>query len=298
MLDPPVSPRGATIADWIAFAARRFDRAHLAFGHGTHNARDEAVWLLVNVSGVPFERVDACSGRPLTAAQSRRARRLIEARIQTRKPLAYLLREAWLRDRRFYVDERVIVPRSFIAELLPDGLDPWLPQGARVKRILDLCTGSACLAILAALAFPMARVDASDLSAAALAVARRNVLDYGLERRVRLIRSDLFRELPPRRYDLILANPPYVAARAMRRLPAEYRHEPRSALEGGREGLQAIEAILREARRFLAPHGLLLVESGRHRRALERRYPRLAFTWMPTSAGNGLVFMLPRQQLA
>jgi ribosomal protein L3 glutamine methyltransferase len=210
-------------------------------------------------------------------------------------PLAYLLREAWLDGRRFYVDRRVIVPRSYLSELLRERLRPWV-RGP-VRRILDLCTGSGCLAILAAHAFPKASVDATDLSAAALAVARINVGRYRLQRRIRLQRSDLFRAIPNERYDLILTNPPYVDARVMRRLPREYRHEPESALAAGGDGLDLVRHILAEASGHLTPHGTLVCEVGDSRPALERAFPLLPFAWPETSEPEACVFVLEREQL-
>ncbi len=233
----------------------------------------------------------------LTARERRSAARLIEERARTRRPLAYLLKEAWLGDHRFYVDGRVIVPRSFIAELLRDRLSPWLPRSREVRRALDLCTGSGCLAVLLALAFPHATIDATDVSRSALAVARRNLRAYRLGRRVRLSRRDLFAGLKPARYDLIVANPPYVAATAMRGLPPEYRHEPRLALDGGRDGLDFTRRILLGARDFLRPRGLLVVEVGHNRSRLERAFPRLPFIWPETSAGYDCVFVLGREDL-
>jgi ribosomal protein L3 glutamine methyltransferase len=287
----------STVRDWMRYAARRFSAAGLAFGHGTWNADEEAHWLLVHVLKVPFEDVPALSDRVLREAEVRAILRLLERRIRTRKPLAYLLHEAWLAGMRFYVDERVIVPRSFIAELLPDGLSPWLPRRG-VRRALDLCTGSGCLAILAARAFPCARVDASDISTGALAVAERNIGDHRLRSRIGLLKSDLFAEIPSgRRYELILSNPPYVNARAMRRLPPEYRSEPRRALAGGSDGLDAVMRILRGAAQFLAPRGALVLEIGHNRAALERRLPEVPFTWLSTSAGDDMVLLLTREQL-
>jgi ribosomal protein L3 glutamine methyltransferase len=280
----------------MRYAARRFSAARLAFGHGTHNARDEAVWLLVHVLKIDFDDVQAVADRVLDEREQREALRLIDRRVRTRKPLAYVLGEAWLAGQRFHVDERVIVPRSFIAEFLPDGLAAWLPRRG-VKRVLDLCTGSGCLAILAARAFPGSSVDASDISAAALAVARRNVTQYRLRSRIHLVKSDLFARVPKRKYDLIVSNPPYVAAGAMRRLPVEYRSEPRLALAGGRDGLDAVLRIIEAAAGFLAPRGVLVLEIGRNRKALERRAPRTAFTWLGTSAGEDMVVLLTRDQM-
>ncbi|MEW6689656.1 MAG: 50S ribosomal protein L3 N(5)-glutamine methyltransferase [Pseudomonadota bacterium] len=256
---------------------RRFARARLAYGHGTHSAREEAAWL--------FSRVK----------NKKRLQVLVERRIRERIPLAYLLHEAWLGERAFYVDERAIVPRSFIAELLRERLRPWLK--GEPKRALDLCTGSGCLAVLLALTFRRAEIDASDTSAPALEVAKQNLRKYRLQKRIRLIRSDLFASLGKRQYDLIVCNPPYVTARSMRRLPKEYRHEPRQALAGGRDGLALVRKILSRARRHLNPGGLLVCEIGGNRRALERAYPALPFVWPETSEGPGCVFILARGEL-
>jgi len=217
--------------------------------------------------------------------------------VRTRRPLAYLIKEAWLGDQRFYVDERAIVPRSYVAELLRDRLAPWVRRPAGVRRALDLCTGSGCLAILLALAFPLAVVRATDISRPALAVARQNVRSYRLNRRVKLVHADLFAGLSPERFDLIVANPPYVDAPALRKLPAEYRHEPRLALAGGRDGLNVVRRSLRDAVDFLRPGGLLIVEIGHHRSRLERAFPRVPFVWPQTSAGFDCVFVLTREDL-
>ena len=292
-----MQPRGSTHGDWLRYAEQRFRRARLAFGHGTDNAYDEAAWLLLHVVKRPYDDLAGALPLALTAPQRRRVLALIEKRIATRKPLAHLLREAWLGKHRFYVDERVIVPRSHIAELLHAGLAPWIERPSRVRHALDMCTGSGCLGVLLALSFGKAKVDAVDVSASALAVARRNVKDYGLQRRVRLVRSDMFAELDDFRYDLIVANPPYVDAQAMARLPAEYQREPRLALAGGRDGLAFVRRILADARRHLSPRGVLVVEIGNNRKALERAYPALPFTWLETSAGGDHVFLLTRGQL-
>jgi ribosomal protein L3 glutamine methyltransferase len=267
--------------------------ARCSFGHGTHNARDEAAWLLAHVLGLPHEEFARSADRELTVSEKREALRLIEDRVRTRKPLAYLIHEAWLGDHRFYVDERVVVPRSFIAELLRERLKPW--ASIPVRRALDLCTGSGCLAILVALTFPKARVDATDISSPALAVARRNVRAYRLGRRIKVAKTDLF----PRsgRYDLIVTNPPYVDAVAMRKLPPEYRREPRIALAGGPDGLALVRRILNRAPEFLNPKGVLLVEVGHNRRRVERAFPRIPFTWPETSAGDDCVFLLRREEL-
>jgi ribosomal protein L3 glutamine methyltransferase len=273
--------------------ARAFRAARLHFGHGTGDARDEAAWLVASVLKTDAGAIPAA--RKVSAAELLRVRALSERRVQERIPLAYLLREAWLDGRRFYVDERAIVPRSFISELLRERLRPWLRRP--VRRALDLCTGSGCLAILLAQAFPRAAVDAADLSAAALEVAEINVCRFRLRRRVRPVRSDLFGSLRRRRYDLIVTNPPYVEARAMRALPPEYDYEPRAALAAGADGLDLVRRILRDARAHLSPHGLLVCEVGNSRRALERAYPSLPFAWPETSESPGCVFVLEREQL-
>ncbi len=288
----------STVGAWWREISRRFARAGLRFGHGTHDAREEAAWLLCHVLRIRFGELALALERPVPGAAARRLERLAAERIRTREPLAYLLREAWLGGQRFYVDRRVIVPRSHIAELLPQRLAPWLLPGGEAKRVLDLCTGSGCLAILAARAFPTARVDASDVSAAALAVARRNVAAYRLRARLRVIRSDLFAGLGKTRYDLIVCNPPYVPAAEMRRLPAEYRAEPQVALAGGRDGLDFVRRLLGEVADHLAPDGVLVVEIGANRDAAERAFPRLQFTWLATRAGEGLVSLLRRAELA
>jgi ribosomal protein L3 glutamine methyltransferase len=286
----------ATVGERLRTIEQRFARARLVYGHGTHNAGEEAAWLVCHVLRLPFDRLPGAAGRPLAARDAKRLDALAARRIRAREPLAYVLREAWLQRRRFYVDRRAIVPRSHIAELLFGGLSAWLPERGP-GRVLDLCTGSGCLAILAAQAFPGARVDASDVSPAALAVAGRNVGAYRLGRRIRLVRADVFTGLGTARYDLILCNPPYVPAADMRRLPKEYRHEPRVALASGRDGLDFVRRLLAEADRHLAPRGVLVVEIGGGRRVLERAFPRLAFTWLAASGAEDAVFAITREAL-
>ena len=278
-------------------AVAQFKRAGLAFGHGTHNARDEAVYLILHTLKLPLGELDAVLDRRLSPGELDAVRAILRRRVRERTPAAYLTREAWLGEFRFYVDERAIVPRSFIAELLRERFAPWIADPRRVHSVLDLCTGSGCLAVLAAHAFPKASVDAADLSAEALQVARRNVKDYALGKRVRLVRTDLFDGLAACRYDLILSNPPYVNAAAMRVLPREYRREPRLALAGGRDGLALVRRMLAQAADHLTPQGMLVVEIGHNRAALEKAYPRLPFTWLDTSAGEDFVFMLHREDL-
>ena len=287
---------GWTAATLIAEGARRFRRARLAYGHGVTNARDEAAWLALHALKLPFDAGPALRARPVGAAAARRALDFFDRRVRDRRPAAYLTREAWLGGLSFYVDERAIVPRSHIAGMLEDGLAPWIPGPGRVRSVLDLCTGSGCLAILAARAFRRARVDAADISAAALAVARINVRRHAMGKRVRLVRSDLYSALKGRRYDLIVCNPPYVTTASMRRLPREYRREPRLALAGGADGLAAVRVILREAAAHLAPGGLLVMEVGSGRRRVERAFPRVEFTWAEVP-GGGDVLVAERGQL-
>jgi len=262
-----------TLAELIARIAARFASAPIHYGHGTGNAHDEAAWLVLRAAGLPF---DAEVKRSAAPAHVARVEALAARRIDERIPLAYLLKEAWLGGEPFYVDERVIIPRSHIAELLRE---PVLARRA-VGRVLDLCTGSGCLAILAARAFPAALVDAVDVSPAALAVARKNVARHRLGRRVRVQRSDLFSALRGARYDLIVTNPPYVSAGAMSALPAEYRHEPRVALAGGADGLDLVARILAAVPAHLRPQGLLVCEIGDGRKAVERRFARLQLGWL------------------
>jgi ribosomal protein L3 glutamine methyltransferase len=303
-----IAPRAAhrTVKSLLAYAVGSFEKAQLSYGHGTTNALDEAAWLILHSLDLPPVDLLAHLDDLLTASQAKAAKALLDARVRTRKPAAYLIHEAWLGPHRFYVDERVIVPRSFIAELLEnwcqvrisgDGVAPWKFVPDTNFQILDLCTGSGCLAIVAALAFPEAQVDAADLSDDALAVAKRNVADYGLQERVRLVKSDLFGALGGRTYDLIISNPPYVKAASMKALPEEYRKEPRIALASGADGLDHTRAILAEARTHLKPGGTLLVEIGRNRKALQKAYPRLAFEWPKTRGGKGFVFALKRESL-
>ena len=259
------------LQELILRTERRFRAARLHCGHGTDNPHDEAAFLVLRGLGLPF---DADLNQ---VVEGSRVEPLIQKRIKERTPAAYLLNEAWLSGVPFYVDRRVIIPRSHIAGLLAERLEPWQPRPLR--RILDLCTGSGCLAVLAARAFPLALVDASDLSAAALAVARRNVSKHNLEKRIRVVRSDLFSSLGEKRYDLIIANPPYVTSAAMRRLPAEYRHEPGLALAAGRKGLDVVARILSAAERHLTQRGVLVCEVGDGRAALERAWPRLELLW-------------------
>jgi len=290
-------PTPATVRDVLRSATRRFAAAKLVFGHGTASARDEAAFLILEGLHLPIDALEPVLDRRLSPSERRRIAELIEARIVTRKPAPYLLGRAYVGGVPFYVDERVIVPRSFIGELLRgplfDGESAGLAgEPARVRRVLDLCTGSGCLAVLAARTFPNARIDATDLSAGALEVARRNVAESAHADRIRILQGDLFAPVKGRRYDLILCNPPYVDAESMAALPAEYRHEPVLALAGGTDGLDIVRRILLEAPAHLGPRGALLCEIGRGRARLESDFPRLPFLWLDTEGSAGEVFWL------
>jgi ribosomal protein L3 glutamine methyltransferase len=286
-----------TVRDWLRFAVSRFGETKLAFGHGSADAYDEAAYLLLHALHLPLDRLEPFLDARLTQAERQALAHLFSRRIDDRVPAAYLTHEAWLGEFRFYVDERVIIPRSYIAELLPGGLEPYVGPVDGVKSALDMCTGSGCLAILLAHAYPEADVDAVDISSEALTVAQRNVSDYGLADRVNLIRSDLFANLPEKNYDLIISNPPYVTAMAMDTLPAEYRHEPRLALAGGDDGLDAVRTLLKEAPRFLNHEGALVIEIGHGRGAVETAFPRLPMVWLPTAANDEGVFLVKREDL-
>ncbi len=271
--------------------------AHLYHGHGATDARTETFWLLAYVTGWSFDELAGRLSETLTTRQIARAQRLAARRAAERIPLAYLLGEAWLGPWRFVVDRRVIVPRSFIATLLFDQLHPWVRQPGRVRRVLDLCTGSGCLAIVAAHVFPNAQVDALDLSGRALQVARKNVALHGLTERIRLLRGDLLAPVPDERYDLILTNPPYVTDRAMARLPAEYHCEPSLALAGGHDGLDLVARIVEQAADHLTPRGLLVMETGHARARIEQRWPGLTLTWSELGGGT-IVCVAARPELA
>ncbi|MCB6185361.1 50S ribosomal protein L3 N(5)-glutamine methyltransferase [Leeia sp. TBRC 13508] len=286
-----------SVRDLIRFAVSRFQEANLVFGHGSNNAYDEACYLVLHSLHLPIHDIAPFADANLLPSEIARVLSVIQTRVETRKPAAYLTNEAWLGDFRFYVDERVIVPRSFIAELLRDQLAPWIQVPEEVVSVLDMCTGSGCLAIVAAEVFPNADVDAVDLSSDALDVAERNVTDYQLDNRVQLIQSDLFSNLEPKQYDIIISNPPYVNAESVDALPPEYLHEPELALGSGEDGLDATRVILMNASQFLIPGGLLIVEIGFNREELEVSYPELPFQWLDTASGDQFVFMLTREDL-
>lgn len=289
-----------TLRDWLRWGASRFHEAQLCFGHGCDNAHDEAAWLLLHALHLPPDRPDQIA--PYLDARLTRAERvtvlaLLEQRIALRLPAAYLTHEAWQAGLRFYVDKRVLIPRSYFAELLTEGFAPWIDDPDAVDTALDLCTGSGCLAILMAHAFPRAKIDAADISPDALEVAKRNVADHDMKGRIRLVQGDLFARLGKRRYDLILSNPPYVTAEAMRTLPPEYRHEPAGALAAGADGLDVVRRILADAKRHLKPGGLLAVEVGHNRALTEAAFPDLPLTWIDTPSGEGKIFLLRREEL-
>jgi ribosomal protein L3 glutamine methyltransferase len=291
------APASPTLETLLRDAVRRFDAARLSYGHGTTNARDEAAWLILHSLALPLDELESHLTRPIDAQSQRRIEMLVAKRIHTRKPAAYLLREAWLGAHRFYVDERALVPRSYLAELLREGLKPWLRPRQPVRRALDLGTGSGCIAILLALEFRRAQVDAVDISSEALDVARINVSDYRLAARIELIESDLYAGLARRHYDLIVSNPPYVREAVMRGLPREYQREPRPALAGGRDGLTFVKRIVADAPAYLNPRGLLVVEVGHNRRRVERAFPQLPLMWPETSGGDDCVFVITREAL-
>ena len=293
----PILDELFTLRDWLRWAVSRFEEAGVFYGHGTDNAFDEAAWLLLATLKLPRDRLEPFLDARLTRQERLAFLNVIQQRVTRRMPAAYLLQEAWLGPFRFYVDERVIVPRSYFAELLADRLAPWLDEESDITTALDLCTGSGCLAIVMAHTFPEARIDAIDISADALAVAQRNVNDYRLDDRIELIASDLFAAIPGRRYDLILSNPPYVTAVAMDDLPAEYRHEPALALAAGEDGLDIVRRILAAAPDHLNPGGILAVEVGHNRAIVDDAFPDLALTWLDTETAEGTVFLLRREDL-
>jgi len=285
-----------TVIELIKSAAQQLADAGVAFGHGTANAFDEAAWLVLWRLGLPLHELDAVAQQPVSPEQRAQVSQLLRDRIDTRKPAAYLTREAWLQGVPFYIDERAIVPRSFIAELLADGsIDPWLDEHTR--NVLDLCTGNGSLAVLAAMAWPQVRVDAADLSADALEVARINLTRHALQERVHLIVSDGLAACQGP-YDLILCNPPYVNTQSMSRLPAEYRAEPELALAGGADGMDFIRKLLADAPAHMTEGAVLVLEIGNERAHFEAAFPELEAVWLDTSAGGDQVLLLPREALA
>jgi ribosomal protein L3 glutamine methyltransferase len=285
-----------TVIELIEQSAKQLDAAGVGYGHGTQNAFDEAAWLVLWALKLPLDDLDSVSNQPVAQQNIERAATILGARIESRKPAAYLTQEAWLQGVPFYVDERVIVPRSFIAELLADGsIDPWL--GDHTLKVLDLCTGNGSLAVLAAMAYPDVTVDAADISVDALAVAQINIEKHQLSDRIRTIASDgLTNCLGP--YDLVLCNPPYVNSQSMAALPAEYLAEPQIALAGGADGMDFIRPLLQGLPAKMSPHAVLVLEIGNEREHFERAFPHLETMWLETSAGDDVVLLLTREAIA
>lgn len=286
-----------TVRDWLRFGMSRMNQAQLHFGHGTTNALDEAAYLILHTLHLPLDNLEPFLDACLTEVEREDIRDVFDRRVNQRVPAAYITHEAWLGDLSFYVDERVIIPRSFIAQLLRERLAPWVADPECVTSTLDMCTGSGCLAILLAVAFPNADVDAVDISPDALAVAERNVEEYDLTDQIKLVQSDLFTALGEQQYDVIISNPPYVNAPSMSELPAEYQAEPELALASGEDGLDHIRTILNHAAEYLYPRGILIAEIGHNRDILEARFPHLPFTWVETAGSDEYVFIVSKEQL-
>lgn len=282
---------------WLAAATALYGRHHLALGQIATTAHDEALYLILRTLDLPLDSGPEVLARKLTAAEKRKLTETFRRRIVDRTPAAYLTREAWLGDQRFYVDERVLIPRSYFLEIIPEQLDAWLPDPAKVTRVTDVCTGSGCLAILLAQHFPGAQVDAIDLSAEALEVAKINVAAHRLGRRVHLHRSDVFAAVPAAKYDVILSNPPYEPSAHCDRLPIEFHREPRLALDGGTDGLDIIRQLLRQARTRLKPHGIVLIEVGGLRAAMDREFAALEPHWLHTQDGSDCVCLIHAARL-
>ena len=289
--DPTLLDELVTLRDWLRLAVSRFNAAHLVYGHGTSTALDEAAFLLLSALDLPIDQLEPWLDARLSRSERQRVAELISARIKTRKPAPYLVGKAWIKGHAFRVDERVIVPRSFIGELIVESPEALVGDPTRVTRVLDLCTGSGCLAILAALAFESATVDAVDISPGALAVARMNIADYHLQERLTPIESNLFEALSGRRYDLIVSNPPYVARAAVDAFPPEHRAAPMLAHLGGEDGMDLVRRNLAEAGRHLEPHGTLVVEIGTGRDVIERDFPELPLIWLDTEESEGEVLL-------
>lgn len=285
-----------TIRDMLRFAVSRFYEARLFYGHGTDSAWDEAVSLILHALYLPHDINPQVLDARLTSIERQQVYQLLQRRIKERMPVPYLTHEAWFADLPFFVDERVLIPRSPIAESILNRFQPWIEED-QVHRILDLCTGSGCIAIACAKAFPDAEVVASDISEDALAVAKINVLRHNLEEQVILQQSDLFQSIPKQKFDIIVSNPPYVDAEDMLSLPDEYRHEPRLGLAAGQDGLDIVEKILKQASHYLNKDGILVVEVGNSERALIEKHPELPFTWLDFERGDGGVFLLRASEL-
>lgn len=290
-----------SVAAFYEAAVEQLNQAGLSYGHGCTCPEDEVAWLISATLDVPFDELDKQWSQPLTEAERATLKQRLNERCETKAPLAYILGEAWLGPYIFKIDRRVIVPRSFIAELIMDDVAPWIQDPAAVTRVADVCTGSGCLAILAALHFPNSQVDAVDLSPDALEVARINVDMYGINseetERLKLHQGDLMAPLLDQQYDLIISNPPYVDATSMDRLPQEYLHEPEMALAGGNDGLDLVHILLRQAAKTLKPGGWLVVEIGHNRDVMETTYPDLPLVWLDTAGGSDFVFLIDQAAL-
>lgn len=289
-----MSAEPQSIVQWLAWAEQAFSEAALFYGHGTDNAEDEALYLIRYALGADFDNAISEPEATLTTAQNLAIHALMTQRITSRKPAAYLVKEAWFAGYPFYVDERVLVPRSPLAELIETQFAPWI-DAERVHSILDIGTGSACIAIACALYLPHAKVDAVDVQQDALDVAAINIRRYELEERVKLYRADVFDGLPQYRYDIIVSNPPYVSQQEMTELPEEYRHEPVSGLVAGADGLDCVRKILFGAKEYLSPGGILIVEVGNSQDAVEQAWPQVPFTWLEFEYGGDGVFLLEQQ---
>lgn len=292
-----MSPRPQTIGDWLEWALRRYTRHRVALGQVADNAHDEALYLLLYTLDLSLDSPRSVLRRKVDPEQAGRIEEIFRRRINDHVPAAYLTREAFLGGHRFYVDERVIIPRSYFVELLPEQILQWLPAKKPVKRVVDVCTGSACLAVLLAHQFPQAKVDAIELSPDALAVANFNVAQHDLARRITLHRSDVFDAVKPVKYEVIISNPPYVPTRELRSLPEEFKNEPAMALDGGRDGLDVIRKLLRQARTRLQPHGIVVLEVGGLRRAMDKAFPELELHWLHTEDGEDCVCLAQAERL-
>lgn len=291
------TPAPVTLGDWLKRMIARYKESGVALGQIATNAHDEALYLLLRTLGLPLDSKPAVLRRKLDAREVDAVEKMMRRRIDERVPAAYITREAFLGDHGFYVDERVIIPRSYFLEIIPQQLDAWLPDPRKVARVADVCTGSGCLAILLAHHFPQAKVDAVDLSPDALAVAKINVARHGLADRVKLHKSDVFDSVPRASYDVIISNPPYEPSAHCDALPAEFRHEPRMALDGGKDGLDIIRKLLRQARTRLQPHGVLLIEVGGLQEAMDKAFPALDLYWMHTADGSNCVCLIHADRL-
>ncbi len=286
----------STIDDCVSWAAARLDQAGVFFGHGCNNARDEAIWATLHVTGLIDREYHEIASTPISEQDYSKVRDLIKKRILTRQPLAYLIREAWFAGYRFYIDERAIVPRSHLGDLIQDGFEPWIDT-TTLERALDLCCGSGCIAVALALTCPNLIVDASDLDASALEVARINIDRFQVGNRVQILQSDLFQNVPVCKYDLITSNPPYIPSEELDGLPEEYLHEPRLAFAGGEDGLEFVRQILIRAADYLSDKGYLMIELGSNADALESAYPDFPFLWLTSRSEESVVVLLSKEEL-